>query len=76
MPVTRTLPYQWYDTPNIRVGTFADFEVLARRNGLQILDSFGLQAGRSRSPAADSCAAEAPPRGKPAGAGRRPAVGS
>jgi methionine biosynthesis protein MetW len=29
MPVTRTLPYQWYDTPNIRVGTFADFEVLA-----------------------------------------------
>jgi hypothetical protein len=21
MPVTRRLPYQWYDTPNIRVGT-------------------------------------------------------
>src|SRR6202007_2569679 len=36
MPVTKTLPYQWYDTPNIRVGTFADFEVLARRNGLRI----------------------------------------
>ena len=47
MPVTRTLPYQWYDTPNIRVGTFADFEVLARRNGLQILDSFGFHAGRA-----------------------------
>ncbi len=47
MPVTRALPYQWYDTPNIRVGTFADFEVLARRNGLQILDSFGLHAGRA-----------------------------
>ncbi|HOB95411.1 MAG TPA: methionine biosynthesis protein MetW [Aquabacterium sp.] len=46
MPVTRTLPYQWYDTPNIRVGTFADFEVLARRNGLQVLDSFGFHAGR------------------------------
>jgi len=45
MPVTRRLPYQWYDTPNIRVGTFADFEVLARKNGLQILDSFGLQDG-------------------------------
>ena len=30
MPVTKTLPYQWFDTPNIRVGTFADFEVLAR----------------------------------------------
>jgi methionine biosynthesis protein MetW len=46
MPVTRTLPYQWYDTPNIRVGTLADFEVLARRNGLRILDSFGLQDGK------------------------------
>ena len=46
MPVTRVLPYQWYDTPNIRVGTFADFEVLARKNGLDILESFGLQNGR------------------------------
>jgi len=46
MPVTKTLPYQWYDTPNIRVGTYADFEVLARKNGLAILDSFGLQEGR------------------------------
>ena len=46
MPVTKILPYQWYDTPNIRVGTYADFEVLARRNGLSILDSFGLQEGQ------------------------------
>ena len=45
MPVTKTLPYQWYDTPNIRVGTHADFEVLARKNGLRILDSFGLHDG-------------------------------
>ena len=47
MPVTKTLPYQWYDTPNIRVGTYADFEVLARKNGLALLDSFGLQDGRA-----------------------------
>jgi methionine biosynthesis protein MetW len=46
MPVTRTLPYQWYDTPNIRVGTFADFEVLARKCGLLLSDSFGLSQGR------------------------------
>jgi methionine biosynthesis protein MetW len=46
MPVTKTLPYQWYDTPNIRVGTHADFELLARRNGLTILDSFGLRNGK------------------------------
>ena len=45
MPVTKALPYEWYDTPNIRVGTFADFEVLARKNGLAITDSFGLQDG-------------------------------
>jgi methionine biosynthesis protein MetW len=45
MPVTRVLPYQWYDTPNIRVGTFADFEVLARKDGLRILDAFGIQDG-------------------------------
>jgi len=45
MPVTKTLPYQWYDTPNIRVGTFADFEALARRTGLTVLDSFGLRDG-------------------------------
>jgi methionine biosynthesis protein MetW len=46
MPVTRRLPYQWYDTPNIRVGTFKDFEVLATKNRLTILDAFGLQEGR------------------------------
>jgi methionine biosynthesis protein MetW len=43
MPVTKTLPYQWYDTPNIRVGTFKDFEQLAKKNGLQIQDAFGWQ---------------------------------
>ena len=46
MPVTRRLPYQWYDTPNIRVGTFADFAELAHKNQLQVLDAFGLQDGQ------------------------------
>ncbi len=46
MPVTKVLPYQWYDTPNIRVGTHADFDLLARKNALRVLDSFGLQDGR------------------------------
>jgi methionine biosynthesis protein MetW len=48
MPVTKRLPYQWYDTPNIRVGTFKDFEVLATKNRLTILDAFGLQDGQER----------------------------
>ncbi|XHS79109.1 methionine biosynthesis protein MetW [Burkholderiaceae bacterium UC74_6] len=47
MPVTRVLPYEWYDTPNIRVGTYADFEVLARKNQLRVLDSFGIQDGQT-----------------------------
>jgi len=46
MPVTRRLPYQWYDTPNIRVGTFADFAALAEKNKLHVLDAFGLQDGQ------------------------------
>ena len=45
MPVTKVLPYQWYDTPNIRVGTLQDFRALALNNHLKILDQFGLQDG-------------------------------
>ncbi len=43
MPVTKKLPFEWYDTPNIRVGTFADFFSLAKKNQLHIQDAFGLQ---------------------------------
>jgi len=47
MPVTKRLPYQWYDTPNIRVGTHADLGQLAQRSGLRVIDSFGLQNGET-----------------------------
>ena len=46
MPVTRRLPYQWYDTPNIRVGTFADFSALAKANGLTVEAAYGFHEGR------------------------------
>jgi methionine biosynthesis protein MetW len=46
MPVTRRLPYQWYDTPNIRVGTHADLDILSKQTGLKVLDSFGMQEGK------------------------------
>ena len=46
MPVTKRLPYQWYDTPNIRVGTHVDLLDLAQRNGLQVLESFGVHRGQ------------------------------
>ncbi|OIN91794.1 MAG: methionine biosynthesis protein MetW [Comamonadaceae bacterium CG1_02_60_18] len=45
MPVTKRLPYQWFDTPNIRVGTHADLGALARSNGLTVQDSFGIHEG-------------------------------
>ena len=59
MPVTRRLPYQWYDTPNIRVGTFKDFEVLALKNQLRIIDAFGLQNGAVRRVAPNALASTA-----------------
>ena len=45
MPVTKALPYEWYNTPNIRVTTCADFEHLARRNHLRITQRLGLHNG-------------------------------
>ena len=59
MPVTRHLPYQWYDTPNIRVGTFKDFEVLATKNRLRILDAFGLDNGQIVRRLPNLCASRA-----------------
>ncbi len=46
MPVSKSLPYQWYNTPNIRVATFRDFDQLARQSGLRVLESFGLHDGQ------------------------------
>jgi methionine biosynthesis protein MetW len=46
MPITRVLPYQWFDTPNIRVTTFADFAVLAGHCGLRVVEAFGLHDGQ------------------------------
>jgi methionine biosynthesis protein MetW len=36
-PVTKQLPYQWYDTPNIRVITLKDFRRFAREVGYTII---------------------------------------
>jgi len=36
MPVSRQIPYQWYDTPNIHLCTPKDFEILAARVGCRI----------------------------------------
>lgn len=36
MPVANHLPHSWYDTPNIHLCTFADFEALCAERGLRI----------------------------------------
>ncbi|WP_114417016.1 methionine biosynthesis protein MetW [Marinospirillum perlucidum] len=38
LPVSKTLPYQWYDTPNIHLITFKDFEALCAQKNIKILD--------------------------------------
>ena len=38
MPVSKFLPYEWYDTPNIHFCTFRDFEQLCRERGIAILE--------------------------------------
>lgn len=38
MPVTKTLSYQWYDTPNIHFCTITDFVRLAEQLGITIED--------------------------------------
>jgi len=47
MPVTRQIPYQWYDTPNIHLCTLKDFEILAARVGLVITGRSVLAEGRA-----------------------------
>ena len=46
MPVTKSLPYQWYDTPNLRLTTLPDFADLAARNGFTLLAQSALHEGR------------------------------
>lgn len=36
-PITRQLPYEWYDTPNIRVITIKDFRKFAREVDFKII---------------------------------------
>lgn len=46
MPVSKSLPYQWHNTPNVRVLTIKDFEALAPEVGITILDRVVLHEGQ------------------------------
>lgn len=46
MPVSKSLPYEWYDTPNLRCATIGDFADLARSVGLDVLECVALHNGK------------------------------
>lgn len=46
MPVTQELPYEWFDTPNLRCATISDFEELANQVGLTVIDCVALHHGK------------------------------
>jgi methionine biosynthesis protein MetW len=36
MPVTKILPYEWFDTPNIHLGTIKDFKIFCEKENIKI----------------------------------------
>ena len=42
MPVSEALPYEWYDTPNIHLCTFKDFEKLCTQHDIEIINRFAV----------------------------------
>ena len=47
MPVSDTLPYAWYETPNVHHCTTADFEDLCRRLRVRIRERLVLHKGKA-----------------------------
>jgi len=45
MPVSKELPYQWYDTPNVHHCTLIDFEALCAKLDIRILERVVLRDG-------------------------------
>ncbi len=46
MPVSRQMPYRWYDTPNLHLSTVRDFEDFLESMGLEITARTYLNNGR------------------------------
>ncbi len=46
MPVSEILPYQWFDSPNVRFFTIADFEALCADCGIEIHEGLFFDEGR------------------------------
>jgi methionine biosynthesis protein MetW len=46
MPVSESLPHQWYDSPNVRFFTMADFEALCAARGIAIRERLAFDEGK------------------------------
>jgi len=49
MPVSKRLPYQWYDTPNVHFSTIRDFDVFCAEKGVTVERRAVLAGGREIS---------------------------
>ena len=47
MPVSKSLPYQWYNSPNVRFFTMADFEALCAGRGIVIRERHAFDEGKA-----------------------------
>lgn len=48
MPKTKSLPFEWYDTPNIHLMTISDFENFCNKRGIKILKTVHISGNRYR----------------------------
>ena len=46
VPITHSLPYTWYETPNLHFLSIRDFHLFCRREGLRVLSAFYLAKKR------------------------------
>ena len=50
MPMSEALPFAWYNTPNIHLCTFKDFEKLCDDNDIRIVNRFAVQESEKPYP--------------------------
>ena len=48
MPMSKQLPFKWYDTPNIHLLTINDFFEYAKQNDIKILKAMYFSNGKQR----------------------------
>ena len=55
MPVSKSLPHRWYNTPNIHLCSVKDFEKYCQETNIEILESIVLDDDRENSKLANLC---------------------